>query len=306
MSSAKSEVADPMPESDWSFIMPMKMPGKSKNWHRSVTQDERKESIGKIMASLIKKGDLKIYEEYDNMGGQTYMSRLEESHIFEKASSKSEYYKKIEEKTQEIADWDLDQEENIKSFGLDLMKFGQKLDDEFGLGWDDPSNLRTIVSMHRRKTKKARKENKNVVNVTITEDREYNIEDVLQSLEVSEASSKKPKSKKKKKGKKKSDSQNNDHADKKQTSAQDQEDPKDLDPTFDKAEAEPLANKNVLELLSGLECSTCFEPRIRTFLLLPCGHATFCEKCATHFCESEEKRCPTCRATVTGKVRVFL
>ena len=56
------------------------------------------------------------------------------------------------------------------------------------------------------------------------------------------------------------------------------------------------------------ECSTCFEPRIRTFLLLPCGHATFCEKCATYFCQTKDKsnkRCPICRIVTTGKVRVF-
>ena len=53
------------------------------------------------------------------------------------------------------------------------------------------------------------------------------------------------------------------------------------------------------------ECSTCFEPRIRTFLLFPCGHATFCEQCAAYFCESEAKTCPTCRAIIVGKIRVF-
>ena len=79
----------------------------------------------------------------------------------------------------------------------------------------------------------------------------------------------------------------------------------DRDPNPTLENKEPLGNKNVLEPLHGLDCSTCFEPRTRTFLLLPCGHATFCEKCATYFCESEEKRCPTCRATITGKVRVF-
>merc|ERR1712029_593374 len=39
-------------------------------------------------------------------------------------------------------------------------------------------------------------------------------------------------------------------------------------------------NKKPTEVPSEPECSICFEPRIRTFLLLPCGHATFCEKCA--------------------------
>ena len=148
--------------------------------------------------------------------------------------------------------------------------------------------------------KKVRKENKNVVNVTVTEDHECNIEDVLRNLEVSEASSKKSKRKKKKKGKKTSAQEN-----KEQNSAQDREDQNpdpDPDPDLVCKEEEPIMNKNAF---SGPECSTCFEPRTRTYLLLPCGHATFCEKCATYFCESDEKRCPTCRGTITGKVRVF-
>ena len=53
------------------------------------------------------------------------------------------------------------------------------------------------------------------------------------------------------------------------------------------------------------ECSTCFEPRTRTFILLPCGHATFCQACAEHFCNSADKRCPICRTKITGKNRVF-
>ena len=67
-------------------------------------------------------------------------------------------------------------------------------------------------------------------------------------------------------------------------------------------------NKKPTEVPSEPECSTCFEPRTRTFALVPCGHATFCEKCATFFCEIEDKnsrKCPTCRTMVTGKLRVF-
>ena len=103
--------------------------------------------------------------------------------------------------------------------------------------------------------KKVRKENKNVVNVTVTEDHEYNIEDVLQNLEVSEASSKKSKRKKKKKGKKTSAQE-----DKEQNNAQDQED---QDPDLDLVckEEEPIMNKNAF---SGPECSTCFEPRMKS------------------------------------------
>ena len=50
-------------------------------------------------------------------------------------------------------------------------------------------------------------------------------------------------------------------------------------------------------------CSICFEPRTQTYLLTPCGHATFCENCANHFCN--DKRCPICRTVVTGKIKVF-
>ena len=50
-------------------------------------------------------------------------------------------------------------------------------------------------------------------------------------------------------------------------------------------------------------CSICFEPRTQTYLLTPCGHATFCENCANHFCN--DKRCPICRTMVTGKIKVF-
>ena len=52
-------------------------------------------------------------------------------------------------------------------------------------------------------------------------------------------------------------------------------------------------------------CSICFEPRTQTYLLTPCGHATFCESCATHFCNSKDKKCPICRTMVTGKIKVF-
>ena len=51
--------------------------------------------------------------------------------------------------------------------------------------------------------------------------------------------------------------------------------------------------------------SICFEPRTQTYLLTPCGHATFCESCATHFCNSKDKKCPICRTMVTGKIKVF-
>ena len=69
--------------------------------------------------------------------------------------------------------------------------------------------------------------------------------------------------------------------------------------------AKNTINQQSLDLPSGLECSICLKPRDRTFALLPCGHATFCESCAAHFCESPDKRCPSCREVTTGKLRLF-
>ena len=316
MSSTKSEFSDrPMP--DWSFLLPVGN-DKSKKWHDSVTLDERKQAMGSILSSIMKKGDMNVFKYYHRkIDGQIYMAQIDEGYIHDIANSQSEYYKKIKEKTQEIANWDLDQEETIKSFGLNMMQFIEENDigsGDFtegpidfgpnvpcGRDVDDPFKSRLMNLKHRRNAKMARKE-RHVANVTVTEDQGYNIEEVLQNLEVSEASSKKSKRKKKKKEKKQSDSKNSDRQDKEQNSAQDQEDPN-PDPAYDYKE--PIINKNGLEHSSGPECSTCFEPRIRSYLLLSCGHATFCEKCATHFCDSEDKRCPTCRATITGKVRVF-
>ena len=67
-----------------------------------------------------------------------------------------------------------------------------------GIVNDTIRKSRLMDLKQRKNAKKVRKESKNVVNVTVTEDHEYNIEDVLQNLEVSEASSKKSKRKKKK------------------------------------------------------------------------------------------------------------
>ena len=182
----------------------------------------------------------------------------------------------------------------------------------------------------RKIAKNGRKE-KNVKFVTMTQgdDEEYDIEDVLKKLEISEVPNEKSKGKqkKKKKGKKKNSAEtdvNIENPDQDQpTSDQPAEASVDEDQNvnvFEDLEQEQLldeieennsntnADKPSDEVPSEPECTTCFEPRIRTFLLLPCGHATFCEKCAAFFCENEDKncrRCPTCRTMITGKIRAF-
>ena len=56
---------------------------------------------------------------------------------------------------------------------------------------------------------------------------------------------------------------------------------------------------------SNSECSICFCDRIRTFALVPCGHATFCEDCAKRILENVRK-CPTCQSVIDTKLRVFI
>ena len=199
------------------------------------------------------------------------------------------------------------------------------------------------AARQRRTVKMARKESKNVKSITVTQGNaeEYDIEDELKKLGISEVPSEKSKRKQKKKEKKKNSAQEDvnvvdqgvqdqptsdqpveAHADEDvnvvDQSVQDQptldqpveaHDDEDQDQLLEEVQQNnSSANKKPTEVPSVPDCSICFEPRIRTFLLLPCGHATFCEKCATFLCEIEDKnsrKCPTCRKMITGKVRVF-
>ena len=312
----EDELPDPLPH--WSCMKPIPT-SQPRKWHAKVGLNERKQCI-RLIATMLN-GDLEdpnVLDDHERIHKQISIARKEERDLFEMATSTSEYFRLWRERTTEVSymkDELLDQEDDVTiDQQVQTMLEENAIDQRRGFrprpidfprpnipcDANDPCKLRLMNLKHRRNAKMARKETKNVANVTVTEDQGYNIEDVLQNLEISEASSKK--SKRKKKKKKKSDPKINDQQDKEQTDAQDQQDPN-PDPA-DEYE-EPILNKNGLELSSGPECSTCFEPRIRSFLLWPCGHATFCEKCATYFCDSEDKRCPTCRATITGKVRVF-
>ena len=53
------------------------------------------------------------------------------------------------------------------------------------------------------------------------------------------------------------------------------------------------------------DCSICFEPRHETYAFGPCGHASFCKNCALYLFEKGDKRCPTCRATITNTMKIF-
>ena len=55
----------------------------------------------------------------------------------------------------------------------------------------------------------------------------------------------------------------------------------------------------------GDECTICFGLLQQTYMLYPCGHATFCKDCAYRLFKSPDNRCPDCRTLIKDTVRVF-
>ena len=50
------------------------------------------------------------------------------------------------------------------------------------------------------------------------------------------------------------------------------------------------------------DCTICYCPREKTFMLEPCGHATFCEDCTERI---RKGRCPNCQAPIIGTRRIY-
>ena len=75
-----------------------------------------------------------------------------------------------------------------------------------------------------------------------------------------------------------------------------------LDPLIGNNHENNVSNDNRQE--PEQECSICYHPRTKTFLLYPCGHATFCEVCANRILE-ELMKCPTCQRPIQGTCPVF-
>ena len=62
-----------------------------------------------------------------------------------------------------------------------------------------------------------------------------------------------------------------------------------------------------LNQLTGVnDCTICFEERIETYALYPCGHATFCTVCALQLFENGDKKCPNCRRQIKDTFRLYL
>ena len=64
---------------------------------------------------------------------------------------------------------------------------------------------------------------------------------------------------------------------------------------------EELVGKTVGQPL-GNKCKCCFD-RESTYILLPCGHANYCEVCATH--AKSQGRCYHCRTRIDKIKKVF-
>jgi hypothetical protein len=60
----------------------------------------------------------------------------------------------------------------------------------------------------------------------------------------------------------------------------------------------PISNKQTV----SSDCSVCFINIEQKIALVPCGHATTCEKCADNFCN---KKCPICRKSFDTYIKVF-
>ena len=146
--------------------------------------------------------------------------------------------------------------------------------------------------MERRKQnnfRKERKEAKKVHAAYVTKGKaeNYDIEKVLKDLEIgSNSTSSSKKSKKTKSKKKQSANQDVTQAVKCVKQAVNQ------------------AAKTESPAPDRPDCSICFCPREQTFMVEPCGHATFCEGC-TQRISTETKRCPMCQTTITGTKKIF-
>ena len=162
--------------------------------------------------------------------------------------------------------------------------------------WDIINFFKHLDTNSRLKERRKAKANKHVKTSVVTQgnDEEYDIDSVLQSLDIAEDS---PKKKSKKKPKKKKAKKVPDQL---QEASNVEQPLSDAEIVADELGAEAVVESQPVKD----ECTICFEPRNPTYLFFPCGHATFCKDCALRLAENE-KRCPDCRSTIQGTCRVF-
>ena len=164
---------------------------------------------------------------------------------------------------------------------------------------EDPEDIEEAL----RTLRKVKKDTKNVKSTTVTQGKaeDYDIEKVLKSLEIEENPTKKRKPKSKRKSKKKPNESIIADNDSELTESVKAEDASVelVDSTSDEAKSSPNVND-----VEDNECTICFCVREKTFVIIPCGHATFCEHCSIRIC-NDTKRCPTCQTPTKERLRIF-
>ena len=164
---------------------------------------------------------------------------------------------------------------------------------------EDPEDIEEAL----RTLRKVKKDTKNVKSTTVTQGKaeDYDIEKVLKSLEIEENPTKKRKPKSKRKSKKKPNETIIADNDSELTESVKAEDASVelVDSTSDEAKSSPNVND-----VEDNECTICFCVREKTFVIIPCGHATFCEHCSLRIC-NDTKRCPTCQTPSKKRLRIF-
>ena len=170
--------------------------------------------------------------------------------------------------------------------------------------YKDKSTYDLKKMKQRKEAKNARKDTKNVKTAVVNqgEIEDYDIERVLQDLEVGEVPKKSKNSKKKEKKRQKKRLQIDDKPGEKSDQPSTNE-VVGVD-TNDKPLEIQEPTQRQINSAEG-DCSICFCPKTRTFAFIPCFHATFCQDCSERIF-NDTKRCPTCQVPVASRTRIFL
>ena len=171
--------------------------------------------------------------------------------------------------------------------------------------YKDKSTYDLKKMKQRKEAKNARKDTKNVKTAVVNqgEIEDYDIERVLQDLEVGEVPKKSKNSKKKEKKRQKKRLQIDDKPEEKSDQPLTNE-VVGVDTNDKSLEIQEPTQSRHINSAEG-DCSICFCPKTRTFAFIPCFHATFCQDCSERIF-NDTKRCPTCQVPVTNRTRIFL
>ena len=165
-----------------------------------------------------------------------------------------------------------------------------------------------LRSRRARNADNAAKESGKLTEWVTYNDRDtYDIDTILRELGEEPTTAKKKEHKNAKKSKqkaKKAKKKESDSNEDKKPNEPIKSDTEDCEESKDEVSSE-ITDEVPKDSRTNDDCSICFGTRIHTFVFVPCGHATFCEDCATRIF-NEVKKCPTCQALITHSVRLYL